>query len=359
LQERTLADLALSAHTSIEELACRVTRKETSIDVLQPELMDQYCPIVRLIDQSLQASNGRGELMLPELRRDGNVSIGMFCDFGGESADSHYQTYSFLAFGWNHSFHFQEEVSRVKTAHGLSSGTEIKYERLNHDGRLERCLPDYLRLADWLPGFLLTVVVDKEITSLFGPPGPQTEIMLRDELKKIGICINRPHIVEKLLRVAHPAAYLVALLSNEGQNIFWFPDDDAISPNKDRGQGTALLFQSLLNAYGRKAYGTFGWATPTLIEQPDRLCNLLSLTDLAAGSVERFMSNRKTAGNVRLKTQAELVLHWLGHQGLGLKKHTVHISLADQQHLTISELKFGPREMPRDAQLVHIPVRRA
>jgi hypothetical protein len=86
--------------------------------------------------------------------------------------------------------------------------------------------------ANWLPGFLCTVAVDKRISTLFGPlDDPSVPGMLVKLLEDMGLGGREPREVEKLLRIVHMVAYLIALLGVDGQKIFWMSDHDAICAN--------------------------------------------------------------------------------------------------------------------------------
>jgi hypothetical protein len=55
--------------------------------------------------------------------------------------------------------------------------------------------------------------------------------MLVKLLEDMGLGGREPREVEKLLRIVHMVAYLIALLGVDGQKIFWMSDHDAICAN--------------------------------------------------------------------------------------------------------------------------------
>ena len=65
-------------------LARRVTWKPTGVSVLKEELLDQYSPLVRMIEIHLAEKSAKNKLLLPELRKDGNESVAIFSDYGGD-----------------------------------------------------------------------------------------------------------------------------------------------------------------------------------------------------------------------------------------------------------------------------------
>lgn len=115
---------------------------------------------------------------------------------------------------------------------------------------MRRALPDYLKAADYLlHGFLLTIVVDKKLTTLFGPNEKGTLSELTTVPEAAGLGSWKPDSAEKLLRVVHSVAFLVGLLAESGQKIFWMSDNDTICANEDIHRRALELFSRAVSLY--------------------------------------------------------------------------------------------------------------
>ena len=341
----------------IRDLARQFTRYETGASVLKSELLDEYPLLTRLIEKSLVGAKDRGTLMVPELRFDGNETVGVFSDYGGEHSKSRYRTYSILVFGWNHAYSCLDQLQKVRRLHDISDTSEMSYKNLRY-GPLARCLPEYLQTCDMIAGMLFTVAIHKDVSSVFGKPGKETSDFLVSTLKENGFGNRKPKVAEKLLRIVHIAAYLTAWLSTENQNLFWMSDNDEIVPNSERTKQTIQLFQNVLQLYSPHKFGTIGFATPNQMSDVGNLSDYLSITDLAAGAVEGYMTRiEKNDGRLQ-KPAATTIFNWLGRPGVGLKKHTMIIKpdpLSDG--LSSFELTIKP-EKPKDAILIPIRTKR-
>jgi len=337
----------------VSDLAKRLTRKETDVGVLKPDKMAEYPPLTRLLEDSLRGASKRGTLLIPELRADGNETVGVFSDYGGESADSHFLTYSVLVFGWNHAYVLQEEFKKVRSDNGFSDTTEMSYKNLRR-GNLKRALRNYLSTSDWIAGMLFTLVVDKRVRSTFVKSGRSANEGFVSLLESGGFGKRKPKVAEKLLRVVHTSAYLTGWLSGQGQKIFWMTDNDEIVPDEQKTRQTLELFRCVLPMYSQHSYGKIGYTKPSEMDDTGQLKDFLSVTDLAAGAVEGYLTRQKKGEVAQLKPEAETILNWLGHHGVGLKKHTMLVEPDDDDGLVCSELRFTP-EVPHD-KAVTIPI---
>jgi hypothetical protein len=140
-------------------------------------------------------------------------------------------------------------------------------------------------LDSYVLGFLLTVVVDKRVTSLFGPNKRGAKLDLANFLQSCGLGDWKPDVAEKLVRVVDIGAFLVGLLASSGQKIFWMTDDDAICANEILHRHALELFKKAVSMYaepectfpiialGRGTYkiaiGSTGWGNRAV--QPRRL----------------------------------------------------------------------------------------
>jgi len=341
-----------STNKELIDFAKRVIRKNPKIDVLNKELLEQYSPLIRCMDIQLKKKNDARKLLLPELGNDGNESIAIFSDYGGEAADSKYFTYTFLVCGWNHSYGLKEAMDEIREKHNLKD-KEISFKDFGY-GPIQRALDEYLRALDMcVIGLLYTVVVEKEIVTFFDNEDKSSEEML-NTLKENGFGEWKPKVAEKLARVVHIASYLVSLLSKDGQKILWMTDHDAIAPNQEQHEKMMKLFQSVLTIYTNNKFELIGGALP-FEDRSIQMLDLLSAADIAAGSIEHYFTRNDKMDDLTIKEEANKVLKWLGRDGLGLKKHTIIIR-KNGNAVDSGEVEFTENEPSTDREFIEIPL---
>lgn len=334
------------------DLARKVSMYEPKVSVLNDDIYDQYLLTVRAVDSCLKSKLKKRNLALPELRNDGNKTIAIYSDYGGESKESAFYTYSFLVCGWNHAYAFPEFMDEIREKYGLGK-KEISFKDLKY-GPISRSLDEYLTaLHNWVPGILVTLVVDKQIKSVFGDKIPDYVIK---EISDSGFGEWKPHIIEKLMRVVHCAAYLVALLSKDGQNIYWNTDHDAIVANSIKQNNFINLFNSVLTLYTNNKFARIGYSTP-FEERNMRQIDFLSCADLAAGAVEHYFTKAKKTNNPKIKKGADKILSWLGNDGLSLKKLTVLVTKGSDNGINVGEVVFDSKKSKKEKIAILVPTR--
>ena len=229
-------------------------------------------------------------------------------------------TYSFLvcAFGSLEPFKQQMAALRKKASIG---NKEIAFKGFG-TGQLRRMLPSYLGLIDrYVLGLVFTLVVDKSIPSLFGPPGPETLRLLVTTLEERGYGNVAPKVAEKLFRVVHTTVFLLALLGHQGQKVFWMTDNDAIAETSGKHKQLLAVLNDVLPLYTTKAFSFLGGARPFQPRAFEYL-DLLSVADIADGAVAQCLSSIDAVGHekAQIKEGGDHVLRWLCHDSITLKK---------------------------------------
>lgn len=335
-------------------LASQLTLHGANLSVV-PDT-SEYPWFIREFQKQLIAQEGRRELLLPNIR-DNNESIAIFSDYGGESHDSKYLTYSFLICAWNQTGLFTKAMEKLRTDTGLNSPfKEIAFKDFRY-GPIRRALEGYLKnLSNYVNGYLLTVVVEKSAGSIFGTDRKATHEFITKALSENGFGTWKPEVAEKILRIAHFAAYLVALLSRAGQKVIWMTDHDSIAPTNERFMDVLNLFSNLLRHYCKHELSTIGGAVSFEEKAPEFL-DLLSATDVVAGSVEHYFSRSFGADDEPLiKEEANHVLRWLSGQGVALKKNAMIIR-AKEDGLLSATLKFELKQQDPEAIVVPVVVK--
>lgn len=339
------------------EYAGTLVWKQPDVEVLLAERSESYPPLAHAIQEAIRDRHGRGKLLLPDLRAHRNQSVGVFSDFGGEDKSAKYATYSTLVCGWNLCGPFHERMKAIREKHGLKE-KEIAFKDFGM-GPLLRSLPDYLDALDLVPGFLFTLAVDRRLTSLFGPPGKETEEQIAHILKSAGLGDRKPAVNEKLLRVAHLTAFLTGLLAHNGQRIFWMTDSDAISANRDMHEKTVTLYQRLLEIYARgRIFPVLRGALP-FKPRSLQMLDLLSATDIVAGALNQYLSQWETVAetDIQVKEGCQHVLQWLAHEGVGLKKMVVRMHPgASDNTLQTSTQEWFTEHPPTNVTIIPVSV---
>lgn len=336
-------------------LAQQLAWAAPEVEVLRAEYEGHYPVVTTTLQDSIRASHQRGKLILPDLEAFGNETVAIFSDYGGETSGNYF-TYSFLMCAWDGTGVFTEKMGELRSAMGLGN-KEIAFKDFRM-GQMRRALPEYLRYLDALvPGFLLTLVVDKRLVSLFGPNIKSSQAQLSQDLRAAGLGEWKPEVAEKLARVTHTCAFLVGLLAASGQKVFWMTDHDAICANEERHGYALELFSRLLAQYTDPScrFPTIGGAAP-FKQRSIQFLDLLSVTDIVAGSVEHYLNKKdaEAGEDFEVKAGSDKVLRWLAHDGIGLKKMSVIIRHGEKGAVVGSSLEFSLIDPPDDVTTVPV-----
>jgi len=334
------------AHDNLVSFMHETTMSNPALPLLSSRPDFVFPSLTRELDILLSKYEQRKKLLLPELRNH-DEALAVFSDYSGEHKDSKYYTYTFFATAHGVLFWFAEQMEALRRQHFQAKyDKEISYKDIQWGG-IKRSLKDYLRLADRVPGLLLTVVVDKRIKSFFSDDSK----MVGKTLINAGFGEWKPSVAEKLLRITHLMAYIIALLSKDGQKIFWMTDHDSIAECDN--MHASKIVSSLLPDYGRKEHGLFGFATP-FAERSLMHLDALSITDLAAGAIQNyFTQDEVTSGKFLVRNEDADITDWLGYQSF-LKKHCVMFRYADDEHFNTSNIVFEMTRVPENTIVMPI-----
>ncbi|WP_146121068.1 hypothetical protein [Achromobacter sp. MYb9] len=347
-QKRALQN---GAHKALRDYAQKLTLQGANLNVIPGG--DNYPWFIWEYQKQLIAQEFRKELLLPNLR-DENLSMAIYSDYGGESHDSKYLTYSFLICAWNQTGHFHKAMQQTREKFKLNDPfKEISFKDFRY-GPISRSLDNYLaNLGNCVNGLLLTVVIEKSIGSIFGDQTKSTQQLLQKTLEDSGLGSWKPEVAEKIVRIVHFPAYLVALLSRPGQNVFWMTDNDSIAPTKAQHLKVLELFGNSLGHYCKHELGTIGGGVPFKEKDPRHL-DLLSATDVVAGSVEHYFTRHHgNASEPLIREEANKVLRWLTGQGIALKKHNMIIR-KEGAGIVSGSLSFNLKE--KDPKAIFVPI---
>ena len=365
-------------HSAVTEIPVRTTErqfvemvryansfalKRPNLHILQQDTGLEHTVLSEILQEAIELSDRRLKLVLPDLRVFDNETVVVFTDYGGEHSDSKYATYSTLLCPWNCCRAFQTQMRKVRQANTLGT-KEIAFKDFGM-GQLQRALPEYLRLLDMMPGFLFTLAVDTRIGSLFEIPGARQGERVSDVLEAQGFGRRKPKVAEKLMRIVDTAAFLSALLTHDGQGLFWMTDNDSILEPIDSSQAhddVLKLFQRMLQKYKRPNvnFAMIGGAAP-FADDNTMFGDLLSATDVTAGALCQYMSQKQESpeDGIRVKIGCDQVLEWLTKDGIGLKKMTIAIQLdpsGPNGSFKSSIIELAMKDVPQDALMIPVIV---
>ena len=328
------------------------------LNILREQYKGQYSTFIEIVQEKILLSHRRGKLILPDLAAFGNNTVGVFSDYGGEHKEAQYFTYSVLVCSWDFRDLFSEKIEKIRQRYQLGN-KEISYKDLRM-GQIQRALPDYLStLSNFLPGFLLNLVIHKNVSEVFRSSAKETNDLLEAAFKAIGVEGRKPKVNEKLIRVTELVAFLTALLGKDGQKVFWMTDHDEISPTNAKHEETLKVFDALLRAFSRnnQTFSLVGGALP-FDERHVGTLDFLSATDLCAGALAEYLTQREVheQDKIKVKPGCAHVLQWLAHDGIGLKKMNIIVRRGADVPIESAAIEFGLEDPPQDVTIIPISV---
>ncbi|MBY3312535.1 MULTISPECIES: hypothetical protein [Rhizobium] len=338
----------------LTDFANSLVLKRPDLEILKPDL--ECNELVKILQDMMQKSHRRGRLILPNLAAHGNETVAIFSDYAGESSGD-FHTYTFLTCGYNTNASFIRKMTDIRATWQLGD-KEIAFKDFRM-GQMQRALPDYLKAADLLVhGFLLTVVIDKGLLTVFGANEKKTRASLSETLQTAGLGSWKPESAEKLLRVVHTVSFLVALLARPGQKIFWMSDNDTICANEALHRHALDLFSRTVGHYAPgRHFPVFGGGAP-FKDSSLGLTDLLSLADITASSVEHYLTRKNASDTVdfEVKAGSHSVLQWLAHDGLSLSKMTLIVRPGVDGGIETANLGFTLTEKPENVTAIPVVI---
>lgn len=299
---------------------------------------NHYFPLIDCIKKGLQSLHRNQKLLLPDFSE--SRAIVVFSDYGGDSKQEKYLSYSFLFADYDSvgaNFHYAMNIIRNKYFIEHTE-KEISFKNIEHS-HIKAALWEYLCKANnCIHGLLFTVMIDRRISSLFGNKKENSKAV-----KKITDIEWKPYVLEKMLRINSIIAYFLQLLGSDHHNVFWLTDDDAIIENEQKSKATSQTLYNFINAFEPKhKFATLGIGKGSDFRKDDQLSfiDALSLTDVVGGAINHYFTEEQKSGkNFEIKEQADLICKWMTEQGLCLNKINILIEPMDND---LTRLKVSP-----------------
>jgi hypothetical protein len=177
-------------------------------------------------------------------------------------------------------------------------------------------MPEFLAINDCLEGILVTFLVDKSLPSLFDVK-PDLSNPVYSEFTFFD-----KNSFERLLRIVQFAAFLLAGLSGDTQEIFWFTDEDEIVADEKRMDAFAKIAAKSIDVCVPTGNRTLRLGTTALDNDTLILEDMAAIPDLACGGLTEIFSRTKreqgvpTSHNFELLSsnisdKCRLVIDWL------------------------------------------------
>lgn len=253
----------------------------------------------------------------PDIR---GPSLVVTSDYGGSHRGSGYDVYSVLVgdlvlcSGW-------------RTAWGsvrpqlLADNRRMSYKGLN-DGQRRRALGPFLAAANRIPGICASLAVSKGAGTLFEPRSGA----INPELSE---CLSWDKaLFERTLRIVHIVSFIVAGVSNAGQDVLWFTDEDEIAETPDRLGLLTKLWGNVMSNYAVHGFGHLRCGTTGCDSGSNEIEDLAAIPDLVAGALADLLTpiaGQLKTGIVtplplRAKAKASAIGQWLLQENHMLKR---------------------------------------
>lgn len=252
-------------------------------DTVWKHLDDSKFGLMRgLSTHLLQLANNKPD-SLPNIRN--GPSIVVTSDYSGHHTTAEFEVISIFLSNLNN-FSDWDYKRRILREKFLTKNRRMSFKDL-HDKQRQKALLPFLLATNTISGLVATIAVHRTIKSMFSKKG---RINLSEPVLQQYNHWN-PKTFERLLRVLHFVSFFVSGLSNPGQNMLWFTDEDEIAPNDERVKEVTYIWGRILSHYLSHSLGHIRFGTTNRCDDGSRqIEDLASIPDLVAGAASEFFS---------------------------------------------------------------------
>lgn len=265
----------------------------------------------------------------PDLRIEPDLVVAS--DYSGDHAGAPYNTLSFLITNPAALVHWERARSRVRSAF-LRDGRRVAFKNLG-DRQRAQALPHLLRIADQLPGVLLTVAISKAAGSMFEPvPKPLPALAARWS----------KHVLEHVLRCTHFISFLLAGLSRPGQNVLWVTDEDAIAANESHLRDLTTVLAYVASSYLPHTLNHLRCTTTGIADDGTRAIeDFAALPDLAAGGLAEYLRARMDGLASPPSAKMTTLMQWFCPRRTPLYRVFATIDGSAGRPVTVTTIRFN------------------
>jgi hypothetical protein len=224
------------------------------------------------LNDSIHAIETRFGEILPDFRACAELFVGS--DYSGTRTDKQakYEFLSFVIFPYHEAAAWHERRLEVRRLY--LDGRSMSLKAMN-DGMRRRALQPFLAAAGRIPGALVTLAISKQHKSLFGT---QRINMRVPELKAYSHWTR--DTFERMLRVTHVLAFLLAGLSAQASSFVWFSDNDDIAANLERRRELGEIWRAAVTHLVPQNVENLTVGTKADDEPTRSLADILAVPDL-------------------------------------------------------------------------------
>ena len=288
---------------------------------------------------------------LPNLHEGQTLLI--VSDYSGQHATADFETLSFLIADLEKCSAWEQKRSSWRKQF-LPDGRRMAFKSLK-DGFKERALEDFLAAANNVVGLSISVLVRKDIQTLFGK-GERIDW----QNPELAPYLHWPkHTFEKMLRVIHFVSFFTSGFSRPGQNILWITDEDDIAANDSRLTELTRILSNVSSHYLNHNLGHLRCGTTKSDDGSRQLEDLASIPDLVAGMLAETVSEQRrqsvlVGGGIitpppkQLRPKVSKLMNWFSTNRETLKRLVFLIEpVPNSTQLEIKRLKFhGSNDLP-------------
>jgi hypothetical protein len=208
-------------------------------------------------------------------------------DYGGSHSTSAVDTYSFLICDVKDTGPFRLQVERFRRGIGMKCG-EMAFSKIRNAFGY-RALSEFVECALVLNAQIITVAIDKHpsLHRLYWEvAGPETQ----DLPVAQAIRAFQPAVLDRVWRVTHLVAALIAAFSQPDWAAFWVTDEDDIAASDAHGRALTTLLAHVLPRYTGSRFPSGEVHTTESLGQFPIIGELASIPDLCAGAVAELLS---------------------------------------------------------------------
>ena len=240
--------------------------------------------VFSIINQDILKLQKNQLYSLPNFRKAPALLIGS--DYSGESSDYPYTVYSFLLMSNSEWAKWEPRRVEIRQKY-LSDFRRMSFKNLNDIHRKMALLP-LLDIANSIDGISFSVAIHKQAVSLFDGPFPldlgNKDFAMFRKWKK--------SVLEKAFTAIHFIGFLLAGFCKEGQDIYWFTDEDNIAANNQRISELTKLFAWVSDNYLTFSLGRCYCGTSRCDNGSMQIEDLLAIPDLIAGAISEQLKLR-------------------------------------------------------------------
>jgi hypothetical protein len=242
------------------------------------------------LDKSIRHMALQRPYLIPDLRR--SKSLILASDYAGQHGD--FDIITCVLSDLNGFARFKEHQRSFRRQY-LTDGREMSYKKLNDQMR-RRALVPFLSAANDLDGVVFTLAVDHRLPYI--ATESERDPWAGWDLKSW----------EKMLRVVHAFAFLVAGLSAPGQNLSWLTDEDDIVASPKHHADIQEIFNGVSGGFLTHQVGKLEIVRAGQVSQDaDRTLwlDLLAIPDLVCAALGILLS---VAGKERREPRPDLAI---------------------------------------------------